>query len=261
MKLQEFAQFAQFLANQTTEIARKYYRKTNGEIQKEDESPVTKADREIEKKIREEIEKKYPSHGIIGEEYGKINEDSDFQWILDPIDGTSSFIIGRPLFGTLIALSYKGEVVVGLMNQPIINERWLGIKGQGAFFNDKKIKTRNCQEISDSIICSSSSFHFHNDDQEILKKLTSKAKYQKIGGIIYGGDCYSYASLASGFIDIVFDPGLQIYDYAALLPIITEAGGIVSDWQGNDLRLKSNVKLIACGNKELHKKALEIINS
>lgn len=258
---QEIINFANHLADLSSDIARKYFRLENGEIAKDDDSPVTKADREIEKIIREEIEKKFPNHGIIGEEYGDKNVEADFVWILDPIDGTSSFIIGRPLFGTLIALTYRGKSILGIMNQPITNERWIGIDGEGAWMNGKKIQTRNCKEISDAVICSSSSHYFQNGDEEILKKLSGAAKYQRLGGIIYGGDCYSYASLASGFVDIVLDPGLKVYDYAALLPIIEMAGGVVSDWQGNDLKLKSNVKLVACATKELHEKALKILNN
>ena len=256
---QEIINFANHLADISCEVAKKYFRTDNGEVMKDDASPVTKADREIEKIIREEIEKKFPDHGIIGEEYGDKNIDADFIWILDPIDGTSSFIIGRPIFGTLIALTYKGKSVLGIMNQPISNERWIGIDGQGTWFNGKKISTRNCHEISDAVMCSSSSFYFQNGDEEILKKISATTKYQKIGGVIYGGDCYSYASLASGFVDIVIDPGLKVYDYAALIPIIEMAGGIVTDWDGNDLGLRSDVKLVACANRELHSKVLQFL--
>jgi len=252
--------FANHLADLSAKIAKKYFRLDNGEIAKDDDSPVTKADREIEKVIREEIEKKFPQHGIIGEEYGNKNETADYVWILDPIDGTSSFIIGRPLFGTLIALTYKGKSILGIMNQPITNERWIGIDGEGSWFNGKKIQTRNCQKISDAVMCASSSHYFQDGDENILKELSSLTKYQRLGGIIYGGDCYSYATLASGFVDIVIDPGLKVYDYAALLPIIEMAGGVVSDWEGKDLELKSNIKLVACATKELHEKVLKILN-
>lgn len=261
MITKEITDFANHLADISTEIAKKYFRLPNGEIAKEDDSPVTKADREIEQIIREEITKKFPTHGIIGEEFGNHNENADYKWILDPIDGTSSFIIGRPIFGTLIALAYKNKPILGIMNQPITGERWLGITGEGSWFQGQKIQTRNCRDLSDAVFCSSSPFYFKGKDELLLKKLSSLTKYQKIGGIIYGGDCYSYASLASGFVDIVIDPGLKVYDYAALLPIIEMAGGVVSDWQGNDLELKSDVRLVACANEGLHKKVLEILNS
>ena len=255
----ELVNFSNHLADISEQIAKKYFRLENGEVAKGDGSPVTEADRQIEKIIRSEIEKKFPTHGIIGEEYGTHNLGADFVWILDPIDGTSSFIIGRPLFGTLIALTHKEKSVLGIMNQPISGERWIGIDGQGSWLNGKKNKTRNCLELSDAVMCATSSHHFQNEDEKILKKISGLTKYQKLGGVIYGGDCYSYASLASGFIDIVIDPGLKVYDYAALIPIIEMAGGVVTDWHGNDLQLKSDVRLVACGSKELHKKFLELI--
>lgn len=260
MLAQEIINFAHHLADISENTAQKYFRTNNGETAKEDDSPVTKADREIEQIIRAAIEKKFPDHGIIGEEFGNKNTEADFVWILDPIDGTSSFIIGRPIFGTLIALSHKGTVVLGIMNQPILRERWIGIAGQGSFFQGKKITTRNCMEISDAVMCSASPFYFRDGEEKLLQKIASLTKYQRIGGIIYGGDCYSYASLALGLVDIVIDTGLKVYDYAALLPIIENAGGTVSDWQGNDLKLKSNVQLVACANKKLQEKVLEILN-
>ena len=252
--------FANYLADLSNAIAKKYFRLPNGEVEKSDQSPVTLADREIEEKIRAEIIKKFPDHGIIGEEFGNINEDADYKWILDPIDGTSSFIIGRPIFGTLIALTYKNKPILGIMNQPITGERWLGIEGQGSWLNGQKIQTRNCTSIADAVFCSSSPFYFKDKDKLILEKISSLTKYQKIGGVIYGGDCYSYACLASGLVDIVIDPGLKVYDYAALIPIIEMAGGVVSDFAGNDLELKSNVKLVACANKKLHEEVLQVIN-
>jgi inositol-phosphate phosphatase/L-galactose 1-phosphate phosphatase/histidinol-phosphatase len=259
MVTEEITKFANFLADISIPIAQKYFRLPNGEIAKEDDSPVTKADREIEEIIRAEIEKKFPEHGIIGEEYGNKNVDADYVWVLDPIDGTSSFIIGRPIFGTLIALTYRKKPILGIMNQPISGERWIGIEGQGSWFNGKKIQTRNCTEISDAVMCASSPFFFKNEDAEILKRVTAQTKYQRLGGIIYGGDCYSYSSLASGFVDLIIEPELKVYDYAALIPIIEMAGGVVTDWNGNDLELKSNVRLIACANKELHQKVLKIL--
>lgn len=257
---QEIINFANHLADLSASITKKYFRLPNGEIIKEDESPVTQADREIEQVLRAEIQKNYPTHGIIGEEFGDHNLTADFIWILDPIDGTSSFIIGRPIFGTLIALSFKGKSILGIMNQPITGERWVGVEGDAAWLNGKKIQTRkNCLELKDAVLCTTSPFFFQNGDEKILQKITSKVKYQNYGGVVYGGDCYLYATLASGFIDIIIDPGLKVYDYAALVPIIEMAGGVVSDWDGNELGLKSGTKMLAVGNKELHKKVLEAL--
>jgi len=261
MPNKEIINFANHLADISGEMIKKFFRIDNGEITKEDDSPVTHGDREAEKVMREAIEKQFPDHGIIGEEFGIKEAQSDCTWVLDPIDGTSSFIIGRATFGTLIGLIYKGKVVFGIMNQPITGERWMGIEGDGTYFNGKKIHTRNCGKISNAVMCSSSSFYFKNEDEKILKKITKLTKYQKLGGVIYGGDCYSYASLASGFVDIVIDPGMKIYDYAAMLPIVKNAGGVMTDWQGNDLGLKSGVQVLACATKELHAKVVEEINS
>ena len=129
---QKLIDFATKIAKESAPIAQKYFRQENGEVKKADNSPVTKADQEIEAFLRQKINEEYPSHGIIGEEYGNKNADANYVWVLDPIDGTSSFIIGRPIFGTLIALAYKKKPILGIMNQPISGERWVGVSGQGA---------------------------------------------------------------------------------------------------------------------------------
>ncbi len=262
----DLAAFANHLADLSEPVARKYFRMPNGEVAKEDKSPVTQADREIEAVMRAEIERKFPDHGIIGEEFGLRNPSSDYQWILDPIDGTSSFIIGRPTFGTLIALAYKGDVKAGIINQPISNERWLGLdfgkteqEKSGAWLNGKPISTRDCGEISNAIISTTSQFFFEENDLHKFQKLAAQAKYQRFGGVVYGGDCYAYALLASGFIDIIIEPSLKIYDYAALIPIIKMAGGFVGDWHGNELKLESDGRIIACGSEALYRKVIELL--
>lgn len=260
MPNQEIINFANELADTSAIIAKKYFRLPSGEIIKDDESPVTKADREIEEILRQMIEKKFPNHGIIGEEHGVKNPQAEYKWVIDPIDGTSSFLIGRPTFGTLIALTKAEKTILGIVNQPITNERWLGVEGSNSVFNGEKISSRKINvELKDATLCTTSPFYFKNDDEKKFQEITSKTKYQNCGGVIYGGDCYLYALLASGFIDLVIDCGLKVYDYAALIPIIEGAGGVITDWQGNKLKLDSNVKVIAAANKELHKKALEIL--
>lgn len=258
---QEVFDFANHLADIASDISKRYYRQPNGEAAKSDDSPVTIADREIESVIRQEILKKFPNHGVIGEEFGSHNPNAENVWIIDPIDGTSSFITGRPIFGNLIALRQGDKVVLGIMNQPITNERWIGVEGEGSYLNQQKIRTRNCSELSEAVMCTSSPFFFTGKDEILFKKLCQKTKYQHLGGAIYGGDCYSYGCLASGFVDIIIEPGLKIYDFAAHLPIIQNAGGVVSDWQGNDLKLEMGAKLLACGDKILHQKALKFIST
>ena len=261
MLTQEIINFANHLADIASEISKKYYRIENGEIAKDDDSPVTKADREIEEKIREAIFKNYPTHGIIGEEYGNYQENSDFVWIIDPIDGTSSFIVGRPIFGNLISLVIRNKVTLGIINQPINSERWIGIEGLGSWFNGTKIKTRNCQNISEAVLSSSSPFFFKDNNKTIFEKICTLTKYQKIGGVVYGGDCYAYGCLASGFVDLIIEPELKIYDFASHIPIIKNAGGVITDWEGNELKIESNVRLIASATPKLHEEVLKIIKS
>ncbi len=259
--LEQFTEFANHLADIASEISRHYFRKENGEFAKEDDSPVTLADREIEAALRDEIIKHYPTHGIIGEEFGSLNKNAEFCWIIDPIDGTSSFIVGRPIFGNLIALRINNSLELGIMNQPITNERWLGINGFGSFLNGKKIQTRSCKSLSEAVLCTSSPFFFKEKNQLLFTEFCKQTKYQHLGGAIYGGDCYSYACLASGFIDIIIEPELKIFDFAAHIPIIENAGGIVSDWLGNKPKLESGAKILACGDKNLHKQAVDFISS
>lgn len=256
----ELLQFAHHLADISTPIAKKYFRLPNGEMAKEDDSPVTKADREIEEKIRAEIAKKFPTHGIIGEEFGTHNADADFVWVLDPIDGTSSFIVGRPLFGTLIALTFRSKVILGMMNQPITGERWVGIDGIETTLNGKKIRTRNCRKLEEAVLGACSPFFYRGNDAEVFRRVSSKTKYQSFGGAVYGGDCYLYAMIATGCLDLIIDPGLKVYDYAALIPIIEGAGGVVTNWAGERLKLESGIKIIAAATPELHQEALEVIS-
>ncbi len=274
---QEIINFANHLADQSAIIAKKYFRLANGEEAKSDDSPVTKADREIELMIRQKINNIFPNHGIIGEEYENINEKAQFVWVIDPIDGTSSFIIGRPIFGTLISLTYNKKPILGIINQPITNERWFAADGFGAWFTNKniaydnqiffdnkiwqKIKTRNVTNLNDAVMCSSSPHFFEGVNKNILQHLSKLTKYQKIGGIVYGGDCYSFACLAMGLVDIIIEPGLKCYDYAATQPIIAEAGGFVTDWQGKDLDLKSNIAVLACANKNLLDQVIKEIST
>jgi fructose-1,6-bisphosphatase/inositol monophosphatase family enzyme len=301
MFYQEILKFTHQLCDIATDVSKRYYRlndqKILQEIAKEDDSPVTIADREIEEKIREAIIKKYPNHGIIGEEFGDHQIDAEYLWIIDPIDGTSSFIVGRPIFGNLIAFAKKLDnsvdsnniqslsitnnknniidqnlllpnykVLIGAMNQPINNERWIGIEQEcdnklhGSWFNDKRIFARNCQEISQAVLCTSSPVFFRGDDANILERICKQTKYQRLGGAIYGGDCYSYACLAMGFVDIIIEPELKIYDFASHIPLLKNSNATISDWQGKDLKLQHNAKLLACSSKELHQQVLKIIN-
>ena len=212
--------------------------------QKSDRSFVTEADRAAEAAMRTIIEGERPDDGIIGEEYGSRNEGSARQWVLDPIDGTTSFIAGRPIFGTLIALMQDGWPVLGIIDQAIARERWVGQVGEGTTFNGKPVRVVPCRALSDAVLATPSPPQFSGGDVDAFMGVAKAVATRKI---IYGGDCYNYGLVASGHVDLVVEAGLKLYDFAALVPVVEGAGGIMSDWQGNPLDSQSDGRVIALG--------------
>ncbi|WP_394270955.1 inositol monophosphatase family protein [Qipengyuania sp.] len=216
---------------------------------KSDASPVTEADRAAEAAMRRILEVERPQDGIVGEEYGVTEGRSGRQWVLDPVDGTISFMVGRPIFGTLIALLEDGWPVLGIIDQPISEERWAGRLGAPTTLNGRPVRTRRCRALEDAALATSSPHYFDAGQAEAYMALAHKvAGNARQGMIAYGGDCYNYGLLASGHVDIVCEAGLQVFDYAALVPIVEGAGGSVSDWQGNPLDDKSDGTIIALGD-------------
>jgi histidinol phosphatase-like enzyme (inositol monophosphatase family) len=195
--------------------------------------------------MRKLIETEFPADGIIGEEYGTRNEGAGRQWVLDPIDGTTSFIAGRPIFGTLIALLQDGWPVLGIIDQPIAGERWVGRIGQPTLFNGKPAAARPLKELSDAVLATTSPHLFTNEEADAFMSVAKQVAEKKI---IYGGDCYNYGLVASGHIDVVIEAGLKLYDYAALVPVVEGAGGMMADWQGNPLDAGSDGTVIALGD-------------
>ena len=246
--------FAEQLATMSGEIIRKYYGKQLPYEIKADASPVTKADQEVEQTLRALILSTYPDHGIIGEEFGPKNEGAEYTWIIDPIDGTKSFMIGRPIFGTLIALLHHREPVLGILDQPILGERWTGAKGFATYFGSQTIHTRPCPLLKHAVFCTTSPNLFEGQDVEAFERIRKGCRYA-----VYGGDCYSYGLLAKGGVDIILETDLKIHDFCALRPIIEGAGGIITDWQGHPLTADSDGRVLACGDKALHAQALELI--
>ena len=199
--------------------------------------------------MRQLIEREFPDDGIIGEEYGLRNEGAARQWVLDPIDGTISFMAGRPIFGTLIALMQDGWPVVGIIDQPIGKERWAGMTGRDTSFNGEPVRTRRCRDLTDAVLATSSPHYFNEaeaDHYMQLAKVVAQDKRQ--GMIVYGGDCYNYGLLASGHIDLVCETGLQLFDFAALIPIVEGAGGLICDWSGEPLHAGSTGEVLAMGD-------------
>jgi len=250
----EFVEFAELLADAARNIIKPLFRTQIAVDAKQDQSPVTLADRNAETAMRELIMQKYPHHGILGEEFGEYQANAEYIWVLDPVDGTKSFMSGIPTFGTLISLLKNGKPILGIIDQAINNERWLGGKELSSSLNGKTIATRPCPTLELATISTTSPYLFSEQDQAKFADISRQARYT-----IYGHDCYAYAMLASGFIDVVIESGLKPHDFCALEPIITNAGGIMTDWQGNKLDIKSNGNVIACGDKHLHKYLLDLL--
>lgn len=237
------------LADAAGDAIRPFFRARYDLEYKADQSPVTEADRAAEAAIRAILEKERPDDGIIGEEYGTVREDAERVWILDPIDGTRSFVAGRPIFGTLIALTQASWPTIGIIDQPIGRERWAGMAGQPTTFNGKPVSTRACPQLRGAGIATTSPHLFDEEDvPHFLSLVAAVSGGSPRQGPVYGGDCYNYGLLASGFLDIVVESGLKSYDFAALVPVVEGAGGRMCDWSGNPLTSDSDGRVIAAGD-------------
>ena len=246
-----YVRLAGKLADAAGAIIRRYFRTGIEVIGKEDASPVTVADRKAESSMRRLIRRAFPDHGIVGEEYGPDRADAEHVWVLDPIDGTKSFISGMPLFGTLVALLRCGKPILGVIDQPVLRERWVGAAGRPTTFRGRRIATRLCASLGDATLYSTSPSMFAGRDAKAHARLGRAVKLVR-----FGGDCYAYGQVASGHIDIVVEATLKPYDYLAQVPVIGGAGGIITDWQGKPLGLGSDGRVCACGDRRLHKSVL-----
>ena len=238
---------AERLADAAGEAIRPLFRGDWQAETKDDHSAVTEADRAAETAMRAIIEEVCPDDGIIGEEYGRVREGAGRQWVLDPIDGTQSFVAGRAMFGTLIALMQDGWPVLGVIDQPIQRERWVGRIGEGTTFNGQPVKTRSCRAIEGMSVATTSPHCFDAGQSDAYLNIIANA-YPKRPCPFYAGDCYNYALLASGHLDLVIETGLKVHDYAALVPVVEGAGGMMADWQGNPLDADSDGSVLAIGD-------------
>jgi len=243
---------AQRLADSGASVVRRHFRTNVVVDDKADQSPVTVADREAERIIRTIIEAQRPDDGIFGEEHGTKNLDAEWVWVIDPIDGTKSFIAGRPIFGTLIALLHRGRPVLGIIDQPIVGDRWIGVAGRPTTHNGKPATVRPCPGgLAAAMLGTTSPDLFPGDTAPAFDRVKAAAKVT-----VYGGDCYTYGLLASGFYDLVVEAGLKLYDFAALVPVVTGAGGLMTDWDGKPLDASSDGRVIAAGDARTHREAL-----
>lgn len=221
---------------------------------KADASFVTNTDKAIELRLRELIQDAYPSHGIFGEEFGNVNIDAEFVWVLDPIDGTAAFVAGIPVYGTLIGLAREGRPCVGIIDHPITNDRWAGVAGLMAERNGSPIRTRPCRDLKTALgTCSNPDF-MNAGELERFTRLRKRLQY-----VQYGGSCYAYGVLASGRTDLAIDSGLDAFDVIASIAIIEGAGGSASDWHGKNIALGWSGQIIAAGDDECRKMALEVL--
>lgn len=234
---------AQRLADAAGAAIRPYFRTEHGLEAKDDASPVTLADKAAEAAMRRLIIAERPMDAIIGEEEPDRMGSSGRTWVLDPIDGTRSFIVGRPIFGTLIALLEDGWPVLGIIDQPIIAERWLGVTGRATLFNGAPAESRTCRELSKALLATTSPALFTDDQLHAFEHVDAA-----VLSTVLGGDCYNYGLVASGHLDLVIEAGLKLHDFAALVPVVEGAGGRMCDWQGDPLHAGSNGEVIAAGD-------------
>ncbi|XP_057847052.2 bifunctional phosphatase IMPL2, chloroplastic isoform X2 [Cryptomeria japonica] len=261
--IEEFVEVGNKIADAAGQPIRQYFRKHVDIVDKDDLSPVTIADRAAEEAMRSVISEHFPTHAIYGEENGWTcnGENAEYIWVLDPIDGTKSFITGKPLFGTLIALVHKGIPILGIIDQPVLRERWIGKIGEKSTFNGQEISTRSCNSLAMAYMYTTSPHLFNGKAEEAFVRVRNKVKIP-----LYGCDCYAYALLASGHVDLVIESGLKLYDFLALVPVVEGAGGVITDWEGNKLTWKLSsdghfpgFNVIAAGDARVHQEALSLL--
>ena len=253
--LQEYLNFANKLADVASITSMQYFRTSLDIDNKSDESPVTIANKNTELKIRSMIEKEYPDHGILGEEFDDINSNAEFIWVIDPIDGTRSYIAGHKDFGNLISLTQNKKPIIGIINCPAHEERWVGIKNQNTILNKKIAKCSKVTNIEDAYLFTSGLYFDEPQLRNAVNKITDKVRYFR-----YGGDCYMYGMIASGLIDIVIEDTLKVHDYMALVNVIEGAGGKITDKFGNQITSDSQGSVIASANEQLHSQLISLIN-
>lgn len=253
----EFAEFTSF-ANRLADAARACIAEFAGQapepMPKSDGSPVTAVDQAVEDRLRQMIAEAYPDHGIVGEERGAAAADREFVWVIDPIDGTLPFLAGFPVYGTLLALVRGHVPVMGIIEMPVTGERWVGCQGLPTTRNGKPVRTRACDDLSVALMSTSNPDFYAAADRPALDRMTAATRWG-----VYGGSCMAYAQIASGRIDVGFDVGFDPTDYLALVPVVTGAGGVITDWDGKPLTLRSGDRFVAAGDSGIHTKTLAIL--
>jgi histidinol phosphatase-like enzyme (inositol monophosphatase family) len=217
--------------------------------------PVTEADREAERSIVALIGQDYPAHGVLGEEHGSKQGDGRHVWVIDPIDGTRAFISGLPVWGTLVGLTDNGDAVAGMMSQPFTGELFYA-DGSGAFYEgpggNRRMQSRQVADLNEATLFTTTPALFTGTKRAIFDRLEASVRLSR-----YGVDCYAFAMVAAGMVDLVIEAGLQPYDIVALIPIIEQAGGVITTFDGGPA--EGGGDIIAAGSPDLHAVALKLI--
>jgi len=255
-----FVALAGRLADAAGEIARKYFRQAIEIERKDDETPVTVADREAETAMRALIAESCPDHGVVGEEHGAERPDAEYVWVLDPIDGTKRFISGHVQFGCLIALLRDGAPILGVIDMPAMGERWIGAAGRPTTHRDsggtREARVRPCADLAAANLFATSPHMFPGADFEAFERVRKRVNLP-----LYGSECYAYGLLSLGFADLAIEATMGVYDYLPLVPVVAGAGGIISDWAGRPLGLESDGRVLAAGDGRAHAAAMALLDT
>ncbi|WP_310533576.1 inositol monophosphatase family protein [Novosphingobium sp.] len=245
MNLEPDIALALRLADAAREAILPWFRADMQSERKGDSTPVTEADRAAEEAMRRILKAEAGRDAVHGEEFGASPGSTGRTWVLDPIDGTAGFLAGRAMFGTLIALVVEGWPVLGVIDQPVMKERWLGVSGRPTTLNGNPVRTRACRSLADATLATTGPHYFDDHEGGHFMALAAKTDHRRM---VMGGDCYNYAMLASGHLDIVCEAGLKLHDYAALVPVVEGAGGTMCDWNGDPLHAGSTGHVLALGD-------------
>jgi histidinol phosphatase-like enzyme (inositol monophosphatase family) len=253
LDIRDFKKFMKLLIQKSNSIIRKYFQSQIAVEIKSDQTPVTIADKKVEEMMRELIMQHYPGHGILGEEFGNYQPEASYQWILDPIDGTKSFIHGMPTFGTLIALMKDNHPLIGTINLPILDKLLIGVNTKTEL-NGKIVRFRECSDLSSAVLLTTDHLHIEQyRNIAYFEKLMKQVKLYRTWG-----DCFGYYLLATGYADIMVDPIMSVWDTMALIPVIKGAGGSITDYYGKD---PARGNSIVAANNQLHHQVISILNS
>lgn len=223
--------------------------------EKADRSPVTEADRGAERAIRDVLRETLPDHGVVGEEHGAERADAEHVWVVDPIDGTQAFVLGIPVFTTLIGLARAGTPILGLVEQPVLGERWLGALGHPTTLDGATARVRPCPRLADASLCATTPAMFQGADRDAFERVAGACR-----SLRWGADGYAYGLLASGFVDLIVEADLDPYDYLAHVPVVEGAGGVLSDWEGRPVDLRAPAsRVVAAGDAALHAQVIALL--